>query len=100
MSKTHYFSLQPSETAIFQAAANIFASYIAAGQVTAENQAEMMEKAIAASISMAHHVDEVVIRIAASISMAHHVDEVVISDKEMSGGTGKPVLGKDVRRKS
>ena len=83
MSKTHYFSLQPSETVIFQAAANIFASYIAAGQVTAENQAEMMEKAIAASISM-----------------AHHIDEVVISDKEMSGGTDKPVFGKDVQRKS
>jgi len=54
-----------------------------AGQVTAENQAEMMEKAIAASISM-----------------AHHVDEVVISDKEMSSGTDKPVFGKDVQRKS
>ena len=83
MSKTHYFSLRPSETAIFQAAANIFASYIAAGQVTDENQAEMMEKAIAASISM-----------------AHHVDEVVVSDKEMFGGTDKPVFGKDVQGKS
>jgi len=83
MSKTHYFSLKPSETAIFQAAANIFASYIAAGQVTGENQAEMMKKAIAASISM-----------------AHYVEEVVISDNEMSGGTDKPVFGKDVRRKS
>ena len=83
MSKTHYFSLRPSETAIFQAAANIFASYIAAGQVTDENQAEMMEKAIAASISM-----------------AHHVDEVVVSDKEMSSGTDKPVFGKDVQGKS
>ena len=83
MSKTHYFSLQPSETAIFQAAANIFASYIAAGQVTDENQAEMMKKAIAASISM-----------------AHYVEEVVISDKEMSGGTGKLEFGKDVQGKS
>ena len=83
MSKTHHFNLQPSETVIFQAAANIFASYIAAGQVTDENQAEMMEKAIAASISM-----------------AHHVDEVVISDKEMSSGTDKPVFGKDIQGKS
>jgi len=83
MSKTHYFSLRPSETAIFQAAANIFASYIAAGQVTDENQAEMMKKAIAASISM-----------------AHYVEEVVISDNEMSGETDKPVFGKDVQRKS
>ena len=83
MSKTHYFSLKPSETAIFQAAANIFASYIAAGQVTGENQAEMMKKAIAASISM-----------------AQYVEDVIISDKEMSSGTGKPVFGKDVQRKS
>ncbi len=60
MSKTHYFSLQPSEIAIFQAAANIFASYIAARRVTAKNQAEMMKKAIAASISMAHYVEDVI----------------------------------------
>ena len=83
MPKTRYFSLQPSETAIFQAAANIFASYIAAGQVTDENQAEMMKKAIAASISM-----------------AQYVEDVIISDNEMSGGTDKPALGKDTRRKS
>ncbi len=83
MPKTHYFSLQPSETAIFQAAANIFASYIAAGQVTGENQAEMMKKAISASISM-----------------AQYVEDVIISDKEMSGGTGKPAFGKDNQRKS
>ncbi len=75
--------MQPSETAIFQAAANIFASYIAAGQVTDENQVEMMKKAIAASISM-----------------AHYVEEVVTSDNEMSGETDKPVFGKDVQRKS
>ena len=83
MSKTHYFSLQPSETAIFQAATNIFASYIAAGQVTAENQAEMMKKAIAASISM-----------------AQYVEDVIISDNEMSSKTDKPAFGKDVQRKS
>lgn len=83
MSKTHYFSLQPSEAAIFQAAANIFASYIATGQVSGENQAEMMKKAIAASISM-----------------AHYIEEVVISDNEMSGGTVKLEFGKNVHGKS
>ncbi len=76
MSKTHSFSLQPSETAIFQAAANIYASYIVAGQVTGDNQAEMMKKAIAASISM-----------------ARRVDNVVQSDNEMSGGTGEATFG-------
>ena len=83
MPKTRYFSLQPSETAIFQAAANIFASYIAAGQVTDENQAEMMKKAIAASISM-----------------AQYVEDIIISDNEMSGGADKPAFGKDNQGKS
>jgi hypothetical protein len=39
MTKTQHFSLQPSESIIFQAATNIYASYIVAGQVTGENQA-------------------------------------------------------------
>ena len=60
MSKTHHFSLQPSETAILQAAVNIYTSYIVAGQVTGENQAEKMKEAIAASISMARHVENVI----------------------------------------
>ncbi|OHB77409.1 MAG: hypothetical protein A2Z25_01230 [Planctomycetes bacterium RBG_16_55_9] len=60
MSKTHHFSLQPSETVIFQAAANIYASYIVAGQVTDENQTEKMKEAIGASISMARNVQSVV----------------------------------------
>jgi hypothetical protein len=60
MSKTHHFSLQPSETAIFQAAVNIYASYIVVGQVTDENQATKMKEAIAASIFMARHVENVI----------------------------------------
>ena len=60
MSNTHHFSLQPSETAIFQAAVNIYTSYIVAGQVTDENQATKMKEAISASISMARHVENVI----------------------------------------
>ena len=60
MSKTHYFSLQPSETAIFQAAANIYASYVQSGQVTAENSAEMMKESIGASILLARNVEKIV----------------------------------------
>ena len=60
MSKTNYFNLQPSETVIFQAAVNIYTSYIVIGQVTGENQAKKMKEAIAASISMARHVERVV----------------------------------------
>jgi len=33
MKQEYYATLQPSETAIFQAAANIFASYVASGKV-------------------------------------------------------------------
>jgi len=60
MSQKNYFNLQPSETAILQAAVNIYTSYIVAGQVTGENQAEKMKEAIAASISMARHVETIV----------------------------------------
>jgi hypothetical protein len=60
MSKTHDFSLQPSETVIFQAATSIYASYIVAGQVTSENQAKKMKEAITASISMARKIENVV----------------------------------------
>jgi len=60
MSKTHHFSLQPSETIIFQAAVNIYASYIVAGQVTSENQAKKMKEAISDSISMARHVENII----------------------------------------
>lgn len=82
MSKPHYFSLQPSETAIFQAAANIYASYIVAGQVTGENQAEMMKKAIADSISI-----------------ARHVEKVIQSDDEIAGETNEAGFDKNVQRK-
>lgn len=60
MPETHYFSLQPSELAIFQAAANIYAGYVAAGQVTAENDDAMMKKAIEAAISIADQVEEII----------------------------------------
>ena len=60
MSKTYHFSLQPSETVIFKAAANIFASYIVTGQVTSENQEQKIKEAIAASIFMARHVETVI----------------------------------------
>ena len=60
MSKAHYFSLQPSETAVFQAAASIYASYVQAGQVTSENSAEVMRTAIGASISLARCVEKAV----------------------------------------
>ena len=59
-SSQHYFNLQRSELAIFQAAANIYASYVATGRVPPENDSETMKKAIAASISIARYVENTV----------------------------------------
>lgn len=55
--KTHYFCLRTSETAIFQAASNIYAAYVASNQVTDQNQAQLMERSIDAAIDMARTVD-------------------------------------------
>ncbi len=58
--KKFYASLQPSEMAIFNAAAKIYASYIVAGQVTDSNEDEMMIRCIRRSIRMAAAVDQCV----------------------------------------
>ena len=58
MAKSHYFSLQPSEMAIFQAAANIYASYVATVQVTPENEVQLMKKAIQSAMAIARYVEE------------------------------------------
>jgi len=60
MSKGYYLHLQPSEAVVFEAAANIFASYIATKQVTEDNEATMMKKAISTAISIARLVEKVV----------------------------------------
>jgi len=82
MSKTHYFKLQPSETAIFQAATNIYAAYVATNQVTAENTGEMMKKAISASIAIAHYVEKTV-----------QSDEEMAADPDAEPPAGFPQLG-------
>ena len=60
MPESYSFTLQPSETAIFRAAAGIFASYVTAGAVTQENEKEMMKKAIGVSISLARTVERLI----------------------------------------
>ena len=60
MEKKYYVSLQPSEMAIFRAAASIYASYVAIGNVNEENENAMMKKSIKTSIKMANAVDELV----------------------------------------
>ena len=58
MKEKYHATLQPSETAIFRAAANIFASYVASGMVTDENENEMILKAIKTSITICSTVDK------------------------------------------
>jgi len=84
MSKTHHFSLQPSETVIFQAATNIYASYILAGQITGENEAKKMKEAITASISMARLVENVVgSDTQISGQERHHLSNTVVEEASM-----------------
>ncbi len=58
MKEKYHATLQPSETAIFQAAANIFASYVTSGKVTDANENEMILKAIKTSITICSIVDK------------------------------------------
>lgn len=52
-----YINLQPSEAYVLQAAAQVFAGYIAAGKVTPENEAQMIENAVTVGIRLAQRVD-------------------------------------------
>ena len=58
--KKYHASLQPSEMAIFSAAANIFSSYVATGSVNDENENIMIKKSIEVSIRIANTVDKIV----------------------------------------
>ena len=60
MAKKVYSSLQPSEMAIFRAAANIFSGYVATGKVNEENENDMIGKSISIAIKIASTVDETV----------------------------------------
>ena len=58
--KKFYANLQPSEMAIFRAAADIFAGYVAGGKVDDDNEQAMIKKSIEISMRMADTVDKVV----------------------------------------
>jgi hypothetical protein len=47
-----YFSLQPSEKAVFQCASQIFAAYIASGKVTEDNKNDYYKIAIRDAIKI------------------------------------------------
>ena len=60
MAKKH-ITLQHSESVIVQAAAQIYAAYIASGRVTEEGNTHYMKQAILEAIAIARGVDEAVI---------------------------------------
>jgi hypothetical protein len=53
----HYFSLQPSETAVFKCASQIFAAYICSGKVTEENKKDYYIIAIRDAIKIGQIVE-------------------------------------------
>ncbi len=58
MKEKFHATLQPSETAIFRAAAHIFSSYVASGKVTDENENDMILKAIKTSMTICSIVEK------------------------------------------
>lgn len=56
-----YFSLQPSEMAVFRAAAEIYAAYVSAGKVPDGKENAYIQKAIKEAIQIAFHVENYVI---------------------------------------
>lgn len=55
-----YFKLEPSEMAIFRAAAQIYAGYVAAGKVTDQNEQDLMKKAIQVSVILARNIENLI----------------------------------------
>jgi hypothetical protein len=51
-------TLQPSEAIVAQSAANIYAAYIAAGRVPAEQEHEWMRRSIQEAFTIARLTDE------------------------------------------
>ncbi len=58
--KQHYFSLQPSETAIYEAASRIYAAYIASGRKNDANQAELMRLSIQEAVKIGRAVEDLI----------------------------------------
>ena len=54
----HYFSLQPSEMAVFRCASQIFAAYISSVRVTEENKNEYYKIAIRDAIKIGAIVEK------------------------------------------
>ena len=62
MSQQVHLKLLESEKAVFRAACDIYAGYVAAGmvEIQSDKEKELMERAIVTAISMAKRVDKLV----------------------------------------
>jgi hypothetical protein len=54
----YYFSLQPSEMAVFRAASQIFAAYVSSGKLTDDNRSDYYRIAIRDAIRIAQIVEK------------------------------------------
>lgn len=59
--KKRNLSLKPSELAVFQAAATIYASYVATGKVDASNAQQYREQALGEAVELAIWTDQVIV---------------------------------------
>ncbi len=55
-----FLKLQPSELAVAQSAATIFAAYIATGKVSETHQSDWMDRAVREAIEIAYRTDRFV----------------------------------------
>ena len=58
--KQRYFSLKPSERAVFEAASRIYAAYIASGQRTDANRRDLMRLSIQEAIMIGLAVEDAI----------------------------------------
>jgi hypothetical protein len=56
--KQRYFSLQPSERAVYEAASRIYAAYIAAGKKTDANQRDLMRLSLREALTLGLTVED------------------------------------------
>ena len=58
--KQRYFSLKPSERAVYEAASRIYAAYIASGQKMDANQGDLMRLSIHEAIEIGLAVEDAI----------------------------------------
>jgi hypothetical protein len=59
--KPNYLSLQPSEMAVFRAAATIYSAYVSSGQVNDDNAHEYHVKSIKEAVRLASIVEKTIL---------------------------------------